>query len=806
MASPIHSVLTRLRDVPASVLREWLLLTVTLCIAGGLLARYEVLSPLDALWYDAIIAGQTLTVADDITLITIEPDTLDPSDLSRRTWNEGDSAALLNRLAPNAPAAVLLDIPMVASDPRDLAGGQALSAAIRASGKVVLPISLQMDRGQIQGFRLPVARLANFTSELGHDRLMSRSAGVVRRMPLVITNGDISWDHVVLAVLRTAKQMPPKLPKAPIDKTINGWQETQYLYLRFTDPQRAFTTYTARQVLNGEVPARDIRGKLVLIGGKLADAAVPVPGEWRAGRTMWGVEVFANAINTLRQQAWPSAVSPRLAAALTVTLSLLTLLFFLALPDRSGLAITIYAFTIVALLDWALLSFAGLWFPYASFAVTTALAYPLWAWRRLSATYRFVTVELERMRAEPGVMGARGDLSRHETGSAWPMLIDQHLGAIQEATAKLRVARKFVADIVEGLPIAVIVVDTKGVVVLANKPAAEIGLAIHHGQADTGEELIGRELGAVFDDFTAVGGEDMRRDWSVDRSFELLAASGKRYWLACRQMTNDAGARFGAVIALTDISALRETEEQREELLRFLSHDMRSPLASILALIELRRESAELSNDNERFDEIKRYARHTLSLAEEFLQLAYATGSKPLEFELIDLTHAVELGIDLVRPLAHERHVAIKLVLPEAAVVRGNHNLIGRMVANLVHNAVKFSPERGTIDVSLTREADEWVCLIADKGEGIAPDDMPNMFQPYRRVLGDKRKGAGLGLSFVLVVVEKHGGRIDICGEPGRGTTVTVRLPALECDGSRAGDHLPDAETGEPHEDTDRRG
>jgi signal transduction histidine kinase len=236
---------------------------------------------------------------------------------------------------------------------------------------------------------------------------------------------------------------------------------------------------------------------------------------------------------------------------------------------------------------------------------------------------------------------------------------------------------------------------------------------------------------------------------------------------------------------MTDISELRETEAQREELLRFLSHDMRSPLASILALIELRKESAEQSNDDERFDEVKRYARHTLSLAEEFLQLAYATSSKPVAFDLIDLTHAIELGVDLVRPLAHERRVSIDLELPETAVIRGNHNLVGRMIANLVHNAVKFTPVEGTIAIALSREQDEWLCRVCDNGEGIAPEDLPDVFQPYRRVLGDKRKGAGLGLSFVFVVVAKHGGKIDIRSEPGQGTEVRIRLPALECDGSR---------------------
>ncbi|HSD37124.1 MAG TPA: CHASE2 domain-containing protein [Rhodocyclaceae bacterium] len=780
--------MTRFRRVPASVLREWLLLTVVLCVASGALALSQTLSPLDALWYDSIIARQILPVPHDLVLITIEPDTLDRHDLSRRTWNAGDSAELLARLTPGKPAAVLLDVAMAASDPRDPAGEEALSVAIRASGKVVLPISLQIERGSIQGFRLPIAKLANFTSALGHDKAISNPGGVMRRIPLIVTNGDISWEHVVLSILRTATgAVPSHLPTATPLKEVKGWHETQYLYLRFTGSERTFISYTARQVLNGEVPPTAIHGKLVLIGSKLADAAVAVPGSWRAERTMWGVEVLANAINTLRHDAWISVVPPLLGAGITIGLALVTLLSFLALPDRSAFAISVSAITLVALLDWALLSIGGIWFPFASFAATAALAYPLWAWRRLAATYRFVTLELDRMRAEPGVVGTTPPITHtgmDETANA-PTLIDQQLGAIQEASAKLRVARKFVSDIVEGLPIGVIVIDADGRIVLANQPV--VGIVCANQEQASADTLTGQELHVVLEGFSCVDGPDLSRtDWAVNHSREIRTPQGTPYWLACQQLVGDNDSRSGSVIALTDISELRETEAQREELLRFLSHDMRSPLASILALIELRKESAEQSNDNERFDEVKRYARHTLSLAEEFLQLAYATSSKPVAFDLIDLINAVELGVDLVRPLAHERHVKIDLQLPETAVIRGNHNLVGRMVANLVHNAVKFTSSDGSILISLSREEDEWLCRVSDNGEGIAPEDLPNVFQPYRRMLGDKRKGTGLGLSFVFVVVAKHGGKIDIYGEPGRGTEVTVRLPALECDGSRS--------------------
>lgn len=756
-----------------SVRREWILLAVVLCTVAGVLATYETLSPLDALWYDSIVARQTLPVPDDVVLITIEPDTLDRRDLSRRMWSKEDSAELLERLTLGLPAAVLLDVPMPVSDLHDR-GEESLSAAIRHNGKVVLPIFLRTERDTIRGFRLPMPTLANFAAAIGHDKAVTHPDGVTRRLPLMITNGDIEWPHVVLSVLQVANgAMPDKLPPVPTPSDpAGGWRETQHLYLRFISADDSFETYSARQILNGEIAPVQFHQKIVLIGSSLADASVVVPGSWPKGRTMWGLELFANAINTLRHQSWTTVVSATATASITVGLVLLTLLSFLALPDRGAFAITWAAICLVSLLSWVLLRIGGIWLPHASFVVTIAVAYPLWAWRRLAATYRFVGLELNRMRSEPGVLAS--ELGQPGNDDEPPALIDQQLAAIQEATAKLRVARQFIGDIIEGLPIGVIVSDPRGAIVLANTPAVR-AIGVIDANA-----IRGRELGSLLDKFSSVDGAGLAQaDWTTDHSRELTGPHGEHYWLACRQIADERANRVGAIVALADISPLRRVEEQREELLRFLSHDMRSPLASILALIELRSEAAEQSNDNERFDEIKRYARHTLSLAEEFLQLAYATTSNPREFDVMDLTQATETGIDLVRPLARERRVRIDQQLPELAAMRGNHNLIGRMLANLVHNAIKFSPPGGTIRVAVERQHGDWVCHVRDYGTGIAANELPRLFEPYQRLREGKSGGTGLGLTFVKVVVEKHGGTLQIDSAAGRGTEVKVRLPVL---------------------------
>ena len=159
--------------------------------------------------------------------------------------------------------------------------------------------------------------------------------------------------------------------------------------------------------------------------------------------------------------------------------------------------------------------------------------------------------------------------------------------------------------------------------------------------------------------------------------------------------------------------------------------------------------------------------------------MLYATTSNPSEFAVMDLAHAAEMGIDLVRPLARERRVRIEQSVPESAVMRGNYNLIGRMLANIVHNAIKFSPPGSAISVAVQSQQRDWLCQIRDQGRGIAADELPRLFEPYNRLREGGGRGTGLGLTFVKVVVEKHGGTLEIAGVAGHGTEVSVRLPML---------------------------
>jgi signal transduction histidine kinase len=205
---------------------------------------------------------------------------------------------------------------------------------------------------------------------------------------------------------------------------------------------------------------------------------------------------------------------------------------------------------------------------------------------------------------------------------------------------------------------------------------------------------------------------------------------------------------------------------------------MRSPQASILALLDRKEEDAQTLRAR-----IAGYARRTLKLADDFVHYARAESGRHTQ-ELLDFAAILVEAADDQWALAQAK--GIRVETPDAEeeyLVRGDRSLLSRMLANLIGNAIKYSDGGTTVRCTLTREPVPTVptgmlcCRIADEGHGIAAEDLEAIFQPFRRSRGVDGAGAGLGLAFVRTVVQRHGGTITVESRQGEGTTFSLRLP-----------------------------
>ena len=228
---------------------------------------------------------------------------------------------------------------------------------------------------------------------------------------------------------------------------------------------------------------------------------------------------------------------------------------------------------------------------------------------------------------------------------------------------------------------------------------------------------------------------------------------------------------------------IHQLQRQRDEFIDLLSHDMRAPQASILALLD---DPATPWNPD-LIQRIKSNALRTLALADGMVHLSRAQ-MPHYRLDEVDLVGIAQDAVDALAPQAGIRRVTLALSSGEDNLpVRGEASLLARALINLLDNAVRFSPAGSTVRLAIARAGRERaVCAISDNGPGIPADRLPGLFQRFATG-GALRSGpgtppaggTGLGLAFVMTVVGRHGGTIACDSREGLGTTFRLELPAL---------------------------
>lgn len=259
-----------------------------------------------------------------------------------------------------------------------------------------------------------------------------------------------------------------------------------------------------------------------------------------------------------------------------------------------------------------------------------------------------------------------------------------------------------------------------------------------------------------------------------------LLAAQQASWLGLPLLT----ALAASVLALayvqqrranaTAATARAEVEQQRE-VLALVSHELKSPLAAIdMTLQNLARVDGLPSAVQARHQRIHRASRRLQALIDDNLAADRLRRDKAgLQVAGFDLAGVIGEVVE-----AAERP-GIHVELPSAqAAMQGDRELMRIVCANLVGNAVKYSPSGAPIHIGLVREGSGWTLSVSDRGDGIAEADLARIFEPYVRAAGTRQPGSGLGLALVRQIVERHRGTVAVESAPGVGTRFVVRLPA----------------------------
>lgn len=763
---------------PAALMpRSGILLTVILTLLAALLGAFGGLSRVDQTLYDQSLNLLSRPAQPDIVLVTIDDASIDK--LGRWPWPRQTHAALLEPL--REARAVGLDIIFSEPDRADPAADATLAQAIRKHGRVALPLILD-NLTDPSGYQPPIAPLAKAAAALGFINIPVDDDGVVRRGAWQRQIGDTALDHFSLALMRAGGQMTPANHFA---ERQSAQQATALIPFRGPPGHVAMVPYS--DVLEGRIDPAFFRDRYVLVGSwatGLTDA-FPTPMSHRANG-MAGMEIIANMLQAARDNDTLRAASVwenALATALPVLL--------LCLIMRRGsprLALTWNLLLLVCILPAsALMLWLGqLWFAPSAALISLMLCYPIWSWRSQEAMLRYMDGELARLRTEP--------LPLHDPlRTPRPRLLDNRsveyrLAQFRHAMALVRDLRQFLTDGLDGMPDASLVFDPRQGLQFRNRAAVQFFRQLRMAAPEVGqsaravldallpESMAGEPVLAAMQQAAL---EQARSGWSVD--IETRTRQGRDVIIKCAPIHSDQGVFAGTILTLSDISDIRQAERQREETLRFISHDMRAPQNGILALVAMHQDKSQTELPEQTLQRIAQLSRRTLHLVDGFVQLTRAESMKiqPIELDLADLLR--EVCDDFWAP-AQARAIELRIAEPlPVAFVCGDQTLLRRALANLLDNAIKYSPQHSTIDCTLEAEDQQWIVNIQDQGPGMSPQDAVRIFQPFSRMapgIAADAGGAGLGLAFVRTVAERHQGSVQVHSTLGAGSRFSLSLPA----------------------------
>jgi CHASE2 domain-containing sensor protein/signal transduction histidine kinase len=774
----------------------------------------------DQLVYDRFLSLHAQPLLRDI--VVVEIDNASIAQLGRWPWPRGVHAKLLERIASAKPAAVIDDVLFTEANPQDAELARAI-----ALSPTYLPVLLTA--ADDSGRRVvvePVAPLAHAAAGLGHINLEVDSDGIVRSVARYEGDADSRWPQLMVPVAQAAELGSLHL---------NGWQRSHALAAaeaasaaaaaaaaddggegRFLIPfgpnAQNYTKLSFARVLAGDVTPDQLRGRIVLIGvtasGLYDRFATPVSGKLGP---LPGVYIHANVLDTLLTGREIEPVYPWILFAVSLAPLAALLAGFLVLSPRRSLLLTGALCLLAAAGSAALLYGARLWMSPVPAILGLVAVYPIWNWRRLEMTMAYLRGELQRLADEPHLLPETPQRRREFGGD----VLEQHMALMAQAAQRVQDMKRFVWDSLDSMPEPILVSDVCGVVLIANHAAkahfARLGAPLPEGRSMQAV-LGGLTLVKTIDGDAASDAENnllARTHWPAPldparHEFAALMAHGvevrdaheRDHLLRYANCTNEQGETTGWIAGLVDVSALHAAERQREDALRLLSHDMRSPQASILALVEIERARSEPGLARALLERIERYAQRALTLADDFVQLARAE-SQTYVLEPVSLTELLIDASDEVWPQAHAKRITLHTETGAANAADDGHwicadrSLMTRALVNILNNAVKYSPPDTRIVCSLASLTPKGVpgaarrvsCTISDQGYGIPKEEQAGLFERFRRFHESERPevgGAGLGMAFVKTVVTRHGGDVEVASEPGQGTAFTICLPVLE--------------------------
>ena len=320
---------------------------------------------------------------------------------------------------------------------------------------------------------------------------------------------------------------------------------------------------------------------------------------------------------------------------------------------------------------------------------------------------------------------------------------------------------------------AVLVTNQTNRVMLCN-PAAETAFGLAHGAA------VGLPITEVWSE-PALGRLFSIDDGKDTRTEEILLGDGRTLYGSASTIVDSEGHVQGRVAVMRDITHLKELDSMKSEFVATVSHDLRAPLTYMRGYTTMLPMVGPLTPKQQDYTEkVMAGIEQMTELIDDLLDLGRIEAGVGMVREPCSLANVVRSLTETTRSQALSRNLTVQQGELSERLIIGDQGLLRHAIANLVENAIKYTPTGGTITVSVTERDTAMVVSVKDTGIGVAPGDQVRLFERFYRVKRRETvdiKGSGLGLAIVKSIVEWHHGRVWVESQIGEGSTFYILVP-----------------------------
>lgn len=707
----------------------------------GLIAFSDLARPISNVLYDHLMRAEGFRPTQDIVIVAIDDRTI--QEVGGWPIQRQRYADFLSQLDDDCcrPKSIGFDLLFLDSSTED----KELAIQLKKH-KSVLPLSfnLQEDPPYALQAQRPVSALAE-ASQLAHINLSFDTDGVIRGF----NPNEQSWPHFALAM--QSNQL----------STMQSVEGEKYLRFRMVDPSVGFPIISFADATQAKASRTLLKDKYVLIGATASSLGDRYPTLYsgKNSASTPGVAILASVLNASLNNSLIQVAPPWVVFLVTIFPLLLMLQSLLLLSPRWVLGLAGLICLSSVLMSYALLKSNDYWIDPVPLMAVVLMLQPLWIWRRLETIVHFVHEKSADLR--------RFQLSARTSKKIFPSreVVLQNAKVLDHAVATAHSELVFLASVVDEMPDSVIIFDAQDRLLLCNKKIKELFPAYHFKQ---GSELTELAAHIQLSPDTLADLELIEQTSRSQKVFQLDTLLEKReFVLKSAKLNSQIQSNYRLVI-LIDVTDLRQSQKQRDRALQFLSHDMRTPVASILSIVN-QTQTLQGSTDLK----ITHHANTLLGMMDDFI-LTIASEATHYSLQYVLLDNLIDDALAQVNDLAYAKKIILKDETEASSIfVRANTQLLIRAFINLLFNAIKFAPAQSVIHISTS--SDQAKDLSQEHVTVIISNSVSHKSQALD--LPTSIPGFGLGLDFVDNVVLKHKGSIHRDIPLDGVATVKINLP-----------------------------